>query len=116
MRNFLFSMALISTAAAVAAETVSLPVRSENVACDLLKRRVATLYDLPVTGPPNLGWWCEFASGWNPELYVIALRSGRKCPEICSNLMGWYAIRKANGEVGEFDLDAGLMKAIPASR
>jgi hypothetical protein len=87
-------------------------VSNERAACALLKRRVAELGNLPPSGPPGLGWFCDFASGWDRDLFVIALRSNRKCPEICSNLMGWYAIRKSTGEVGEFDINEATMTAL----
>jgi hypothetical protein len=97
-----------------AAQEISVlrPVHSQKAACELLKNRIAKIYDLPTTGPPNLGWWCEFSSNWNPELYVIGLRSGRKCPGMCSNLMGWYAVRKISGEIGVFDINDGSMKPL----
>ncbi len=83
-------------------------VSDEATACARVKSRVAAELHFPASGPPG-GWFCDFASGWDRTLYVIALRSNRQCPEICSNLMGWYAIQKLTGEVGRFDLDEGRM-------
>jgi len=29
-----------------------------------------------------------------------------------TQLMGWYAVRKKTGEVGEFDIDTGVVKPL----
>jgi hypothetical protein len=87
-------------------------VHSQRAACALLKRRVSELDKLPVTGPPGIGWYCDFIPSGDKDLYAIGLRSGRICPEICSNLMGWYAVRKSSGEVGRFDITDQVMKPL----
>jgi len=73
----------------------------EDDACDLVKQFAAKLDGLPKSGPP-MGWDCDFSSNRNPTLYVISLHSRRD--DDGSSLMGWYAVRKKTGEVGEFDV------------
>lgn len=78
-------------------------VLTEKAACMLTKQRVAKLYGLPVSGPPHLGWFCDFATSSDPDLYVIAMHSNRKM-ESGSSHMGWFAVRKSTGAVGRFDI------------
>ena len=80
-------------------------IHTQRAACTALKKTVAALDNLPVSGPPNMGWFCDFADSTDPDLFVVALRSNRRCPEICSNLMGWYAVRKSTGQVLSYDIN-----------
>jgi hypothetical protein len=72
--------------------------------CSLLKRTVARLDSLPANGPPGAGWFCDFSSLSGNRWFVVALRSNRACGGDCSNLMGWYAIRRRNGEIHSYDI------------
>jgi hypothetical protein len=110
MHLSLLGVTLLQVSIAIA-DTAN-PVQTKKAACALVKSRVAELYNLPATGPPNLGWWCDFTSGWSDDLYVLGLRSGGMQSEHPTQLMGWYAVRKKTGEVGEFDIDTGLMKPL----
>ena len=38
------------------------------------------------------------------EYFVMTLHSNRQCDGICSTNMGWFAVRKATGEVFEWDV------------
>jgi hypothetical protein len=84
---------------------------SQRSACSVLKATVARRESLPITGPTGLGWYCDFAKGSNKGSYVIALRSGRKCAGICSNLMGWYAINRGTGKVREWNIEGNRVGA-----
>lgn len=68
---------------------------------------------MPVPRNPSITWFCEFDSGLDddPDLNIVALRSTRVCDGICSNLVGWYAVRKSSGEVYEYDM--GELKVRP---
>ncbi len=61
---------------------------------------------LPETGPVGMGWYCDFATYDDERWYLIALRSNRKCDGICSNLMGWYAVRRSTGAIHDWDMAA----------
>ena len=73
-----------------------------KAACIVLKRAVATLYGLPESGPPELGWFCDVTSEKNDYVYIIALRSNRPPPY--SNLMGWFAVMRRSDVVLGFDV------------
>jgi hypothetical protein len=72
--------------------------------CSLLKKAVARLDSLPATGPAGAGWFCDFSSLSGNRWFVVALRSNRACGGDCSNLMGWYAINRRNGEIHSYDI------------
>jgi hypothetical protein len=77
---------------------------SSEVACARLQARVAKISGIPSSGPKGLGWYCDFADSARIDWFVIALRSGRRCEGICSNLMGWYAVQKTTGSINEYDV------------
>lgn len=72
--------------------------------CTMLKKTVARLDSLPETGPPGAGWFCDFSKLSGNRWFVVALRSNRACGGDCSNLMGWYAINRRNGEIHSYDI------------
>ncbi len=76
-------------------------VRSEQSACATATARVATLRRLPATHVA----FCEAGSHSDvPGYYVVSLR-GHCREEICgSTLIGWFAVRKADGTVFEFNV------------
>jgi hypothetical protein len=76
-------------------------------ACVLLKRKVARLESLPDTGPPGAGWFCDFSNLSGSRWFVVALRTNHDCHGSCSNLVGWYAVNRRNGEIHSYDI-AGL--------
>jgi hypothetical protein len=80
-----------------------------GAACRVLQKAVAERDNLPETGPPGVGWFCDFAPSKDPGLYVIALRSGKPLPY--TNLMGWYAVARANGTISRWD--ATKQRAFP---
>ncbi|HTC50452.1 MAG TPA: hypothetical protein VK700_00790 [Steroidobacteraceae bacterium] len=59
---------------------------------------------LPATGPPGAGWFCDFSGFSGNRWFVVALRSNRACGGDCSNLMGWYAVNRRNGEIHTYDI------------
>ena len=77
---------------------------TKATSCSLLKRKVAKLDSLPNSGPPGAGWFCDFSSLSGNRWFVVALRSNRACSGDCSNLMGWYAINRRNGEIHSYDI------------
>ena len=80
--------------------------------CSLLKRKVARLESLPESGPPGGGWFCDFSSLSGNRWFVVALRSNRSCGGDCSNLLGWYAVNRRNGEIHSYDI-AKLRVGLP---
>jgi hypothetical protein len=77
---------------------------TKQSSCSLLKKTVARLYSLPETGPLGAGWFCDFSRLSGNRWFVVALRSNRACSGDCSNLMGWYAINRRNGEIHSYDI------------
>ncbi len=73
-----------------------------GAACRTLQKAVSARDNLPEAGPPGVGWFCDFAPSKDPALYVIALRSGKPLPY--TNLMGWYAVTRANGTISRWDV------------
>jgi hypothetical protein len=77
--------------------------KSQDGACQALQRTISVLRSLPLTGPPGLGWFCDFSTLTTYQFYVIALRSNRPAPD--SNLMGWYAVFRSDYAVYEYDIE-----------
>jgi hypothetical protein len=77
---------------------------SKESACARLKKVVAMLDGISESGPVGMGWFCDFSAYRQGPIYVIALRSNRKCDGPCSNLMGWYAVDWTNGSIHDFDV------------
>jgi hypothetical protein len=77
---------------------------TKESSCSMLKKTVARLDSLPVTGPPGAGWFCDFSRLSGSRWFVVALRSNRACGGDCSNLMGWYAVNRRNGEIHSYDI------------
>lgn len=77
-----------------------------DAACKAVTQRVAKVIH-PSAGPTSR-WWCDVipSPASPPGLYVIGLHSGTPCPADtpCSNLMGWFAVRKKDGRVYEWDM------------
>ena len=91
-------------------------VLTQDAACGQVQQQVAETSHLPKDGPPGMGWFCDFAAGQDPALHVIALRSGRQCEGTCSNLMGWYAVRKSDGAVGGYDVEGKKWMPLSAAK
>ncbi len=72
-----------------------------GAACRVLQKTVAARLGVPDSGPPDAGWFCEFAQSKDPTLYVIALKASRPLPS--GHLVGWYAVARASGVVYEWD-------------
>ena len=96
--------ALAMGASAPSFERVNTGLVTQAVACANLKRTVANIDHLPLSGPVGIGWFCDFMESTDSEWYVIALRSNRRCEGICSNLMGWYAVDRTSGKVHAYDV------------
>jgi hypothetical protein len=77
---------------------------NKAASCSLLKGKVARMDSLPATGPPGAGWFCDFSGFSGNRWFVVALRSNRACGGDCSNLMGWYAVNRRNGEIHTYDI------------
>jgi hypothetical protein len=93
LAGLLLSSALVAQAAA--------PLDA-GAACRVVQKTVAARLDVPDSGPPDAGWFCEFARSQNPALYVVALKASRPLPS--GNLVGWYAVARASGTVYEWDV------------
>ena len=79
-----------------------LAVTREKTACAILKRRAEAVIDQGRAGPAS-GWWCDPMVRFMPYgFWVISLQSGLPCSngqKFCSSLIGWYAVRKRDGLV-----------------
>ncbi len=78
------------------------PVESIEAACASASSRVTALRHLPVSHVVQ----CEgLESSDEPSGYQIVGLHGPCVEEICgSTLMGWFAVRKENGDVFEYDV------------
>jgi hypothetical protein len=108
LRSMCSSMAVLMTALLLGCVLNGDAVAGGRVtkasSCLLLKRAVARRDSLPETGPPGAGWFCDFSSLSGNRWFVVALRSNRACGADCSNLIGWYAINRRNGEIHSYDI------------
>lgn len=81
--------------------TTAVPVRSDESACFTATDRVAAVRQLPATHVAV----CEASSNSVPGYYVVGLW-GHCREDLCgSTLIGWFAVRKTDGDV--FELDVG---------
>lgn len=77
-------------------------VSTEQVACDLTKARWTTVHRASAA---RVAFCDNVVRDANPPgYYVLALHSDRQCDGICSTNLGWYAVRKSDGEVFEWDV------------
>jgi hypothetical protein len=77
-------------------------VSNNEDACDLAKARVTELNGLPKS---RIAFCDHVGSAENPPgYYLLALHSDRECGGVCSTNMGWFAVRKSNGEVFDWDM------------
>src|SRR5882724_377473 len=104
MRVVSVLLILISALVQVPCGATTTRAINQESACVRLKKVVAKLDGIPVSGPVGLGWFCDFSTAQSDTSYIIALRSNRKCDGPCSNLMGWYAVDRTNGSVHDFDV------------
>jgi hypothetical protein len=103
----------ILIATGMAGWAVAAPITTEHAACEAVKRRIAELRHIHKSDFA----FCDMIAAKNspPGLYVVGLhgrRSKEDCPDMCSTLAGWFAIRKDTGEVGEFDINEDKMMAL----
>jgi hypothetical protein len=95
-------MAFLSTTRTLLSDASTCSPITSDEACRILKKTFSAAEDIPASGPMGFGWFCDLANGGDNALYVIALRSNRPAPY--SNLMGWYAVRRQDGFVTEWDV------------
>lgn len=99
--TFLLACGALLTSAGVHARA---PL-SAATACASLKQAVTEAYHLPQSATRT--WHCDFQFGISdPALWVINLRSNRRCRGFCG---GTFAVRKDNGQVGRFDFSSGTL-------
>ena len=103
MPRHLVAATLIVSLAAVSSIGAEPSKQAQSAACQALQRKIAALDSLPVTGPPGLGWFCDFSTLSTAEYYVVALRSNRAAPY--SDLMGWYAVMRRDLAIFEYDIN-----------
>jgi len=99
-----FSIALLIAVSFVIVAQAKEPIRDERTACALLKRHMVKF----LTRINALPARCDLTSPGVPaDYYVIGLRSGhfRRCSDVCgSSLLGWYAVRKRDGQVHKWNV------------
>jgi hypothetical protein len=82
-------------------------ITTEHSACAALKQRAAIVLDQKISGPAS-GWWCDVQTTKGSDFYMIGLHSGLPCKPpatACSSLIGWYAVRKSNGQVVQWNIE-----------
>jgi hypothetical protein len=109
LRFLIVSVAIATVAISLGASAGRQSVHTQTSACLFAKRFAAKMDHLPLSGPPNMGWYCDFSLSDDPDLYVISLHSKRREPG--SSLMGWYAVQKSTGITGEFDVGENKMRS-----
>lgn len=81
---------------------------SANEACGRLKSVMAQHDGVPAAQIQKT-WFCD-PTPWDehPGWMLIGLRSYRQCEGICSNLRGWFYVKRSTGEireaVGDFEI------------
>lgn len=107
----LVGLVLMLAGSQTASSQILGPVASPEAACSRAMEAYTAAYVQPLSTS-----YCDVIpdDAEHPELYVLALRSGRECDDICSDLMGWFAVKKATGrvyhwEVGEQRLEDELL-------
>lgn len=102
------SLPLTSNLAMADSGTASaIDVTHEHKACVVTKKRVSQT--LKLTAGPISEWRCDFIlPEFQPQdFYVLGLH-GSPCTSdpdtICSNLIGWFAVRKKDGKVYQWDV------------
>ncbi len=73
-----------------------------DAACTIVRKAVAKRDNLPESGPPGLGWFCDITPAKDARLFVVALRTNRPTPY--DNLVGWYAVDRASGVLFKWDV------------
>ena len=93
-------MAMLCCSAAFARDRIT----TESHACTALKHALSAAHDQKIAGPESR-WSCDFATIGPSPYFLIGLH-GKPCePNGCwSNLFGWYAIRKSDGRIYEWDM------------
>jgi hypothetical protein len=87
---------------------------SKEVACDVLKSRVAEV--LAINGRPDPTWACEFSSKTNKYLNIVALRSASPTAQpTAGKLVGTFAVAKRSNVVFGFDEARNRLIAVRAS-
>jgi len=101
------ALVLASPLASLAADATAanshepLVADTENAACDVLKRVVATQRDLPQNTNQH-DWYCDFSNTQNAYLRIVGLHA-RKC-DAASCLLGWFAVMRRSSVVLRWDL------------
>ena len=92
---------LIALGASLSADAL---VASENSACEILKAAALRHHFTTQPAPPGF-YYC---AGWYkvPKYFVIGLHYSFHAPPgwVGSNLVGWYAIRRTDGKIFEYDM------------
>jgi len=81
-------------------------VKTGRAACAELKKHANLIADQRIAGPAR-EWRCDILSPKDqPKGYfVIGLRGVCYDPDGCgSTLLGWYAVRRSDGSISEWDV------------
>jgi len=95
-----FALASAIGGAVLTSSATASPVRSKASACAAIKNRVSSAHQIPI----EMIAFCDVVSLRDSPrgFYIMAIHSNRECDGICSTLMGWYAINRANGRIFEW--------------
>ena len=111
MRPLVFAAVAICAAISIAMVLSRTRPVSEDDACDILIR-TASVYRLSPHGPMG-HYYCDPAP-LDEAHYVIGLRIKPLEDYGGSNLVGWFAVAKADGQVSEWDIGEGYVRALKA--
>jgi hypothetical protein len=81
----------------------AVPVTTAESACTLVKAHVVSRWHIPMRA---IAFCDVIPSDSSPHaFYVMALHGKREdCTGICSTNMGWFAVKKATGQIFEWDV------------
>src|SRR5262249_31386645 len=85
---------LVTVCALLASAHAATPMLPDD-ACTVVRKAIAKRDNVPESGPPGLGWFCDITASKDARLFVVALRTNRRTPY--DNLVGWYAVDRASG-------------------
>jgi hypothetical protein len=78
------------------------PVGTQRAACALVKARIAASWRI---AKRRIAFCDVIPWASSPrDFYVLALHSNRRCDGICSTNLGWFAVRKSDGRLFEWDV------------
>lgn len=105
---------LLVASSALANSDVPLIDDTPAAACEVLKRHMAVVMDLP-HHQPDQHWFCDHSTEQNEYLYIIGLRYNPSGPSPTVPLIGWFAVARKSSVVLQLDVAEGRLTPISPS-